>query len=216
MYALFFFFFKQKTAYEMRISDWSSDVCSSDLVSIHVWLIFTSLVPNLVSRPLHFAAALPWVFLFIPARNAAERWIGIAATAFGLLGAAWLIVGRKAILDQYGSLDGSVGQFVLAFGLIAVVLEMARRAVQPVLPGVAVLCLLYGFYGEHLPGMLGHPGLPIDYFLGSMVLAEGGRWGQLTGSSIDLIEPFMILGDAVSAGGAGGGLSSPGDQRGGR
>src|SRR3546814_10716874 len=30
---LFFFFFKQKTAYEMRISDWSSDVCSSDLVS---------------------------------------------------------------------------------------------------------------------------------------------------------------------------------------
>src|SRR3546814_8089450 len=27
----YFFFFKQKTAYEMRISDWSSDVCSSDL-----------------------------------------------------------------------------------------------------------------------------------------------------------------------------------------
>src|SRR3546814_990122 len=29
---LFIFFFKQKTAYEMRISDWSSDVCSSDLM----------------------------------------------------------------------------------------------------------------------------------------------------------------------------------------
>src|SRR3546814_1665691 len=29
---VFFFFFKQKAAYEMRISDWSSDVCSSDLV----------------------------------------------------------------------------------------------------------------------------------------------------------------------------------------
>src|SRR3546814_3685861 len=28
-----FFFFKQKTAYEMRISDWSSDVCSSDLIT---------------------------------------------------------------------------------------------------------------------------------------------------------------------------------------
>src|SRR3546814_3879959 len=32
---LLFFFFKQKTAYEMRISDWSSDVCSSDLQ--HPW-----------------------------------------------------------------------------------------------------------------------------------------------------------------------------------
>src|SRR3546814_6498122 len=31
LFFLFFFFFKQKTAYEMRISDWSSDVCSSDL-----------------------------------------------------------------------------------------------------------------------------------------------------------------------------------------
>src|SRR3546814_2631805 len=40
-----FFFFKQKTAYEMRISDWSSDVCSSDLAQkvegqedgLHLW-----------------------------------------------------------------------------------------------------------------------------------------------------------------------------------
>src|SRR3546814_14117989 len=31
MFFFFIFFFKQKTAYEMRISDWSSDVCSSDL-----------------------------------------------------------------------------------------------------------------------------------------------------------------------------------------
>src|SRR3546814_3456383 len=34
-----FFFVKQKTAYEMRISDWSSDVCSSDLTAIRVKLL---------------------------------------------------------------------------------------------------------------------------------------------------------------------------------
>src|SRR3546814_9316006 len=32
----FFFLFKQKTAYEMRISDWSSDVCSSDLLDLRM------------------------------------------------------------------------------------------------------------------------------------------------------------------------------------
>src|SRR3546814_6903106 len=32
MFVSYVFFFKQKTAYEMRISDWSSDVCSSDLI----------------------------------------------------------------------------------------------------------------------------------------------------------------------------------------
>src|SRR3546814_7916476 len=34
--SVLFFFFKQKTAYEMRISDWSSDVCSSDLQRVIV------------------------------------------------------------------------------------------------------------------------------------------------------------------------------------
>src|SRR3546814_9230021 len=50
----FFFVFKQKTAYEMRISDWSSDVCSSDLAAS----IFRSLVAvQLQSRSgLHAAA----------------------------------------------------------------------------------------------------------------------------------------------------------------
>src|SRR3546814_9716985 len=38
-----FFFFKQKTAYEMRISDWSSDVCSSDL--LFDWLVTGHAVP---------------------------------------------------------------------------------------------------------------------------------------------------------------------------
>src|SRR3546814_10084877 len=38
LYLVFFFFFvKQKTAYEMRISDWSSDVCSSDLPGWAAW-----------------------------------------------------------------------------------------------------------------------------------------------------------------------------------
>src|SRR3546814_16945302 len=36
-YTYGFFFFKQKTAYEMRISDWSSDVCSSDLNAERPW-----------------------------------------------------------------------------------------------------------------------------------------------------------------------------------
>src|SRR3546814_5746427 len=44
---MFFFVFKQKTAYEMRISDWSSDVCSSDLRVL------------LLSEPLNFVIKLP-------------------------------------------------------------------------------------------------------------------------------------------------------------
>src|SRR3546814_1559644 len=41
-----FFFFKQKTAYEMRISDWSSDVCSSDLQDAAQILIGAQATPR--------------------------------------------------------------------------------------------------------------------------------------------------------------------------
>src|SRR3546814_9484669 len=41
-----FFFFKQKTAYEMRISDWSSDVCSSDLGEDGARVVFECAQPR--------------------------------------------------------------------------------------------------------------------------------------------------------------------------
>src|SRR3546814_3155846 len=51
MFIMLFFFFKQKTAYEMRISDWSSDVCSSDLARFD---------PKQTQRPLEPCPAAPW------------------------------------------------------------------------------------------------------------------------------------------------------------
>src|SRR3546814_6948795 len=50
-----FFFFKQKTAYEMRISDWSSDVCSSDLIlTVFCWAMakpISKAVPSSMPGP---------------------------------------------------------------------------------------------------------------------------------------------------------------------
>src|SRR3546814_2290545 len=52
------FFFKQKTAYEMRISDWSSDVCSSDLTSFGTAESRTTALPGaLFRRPGRWGAA---------------------------------------------------------------------------------------------------------------------------------------------------------------
>src|SRR3546814_3224976 len=51
------FFFKQKTAYEMRISDWSSDVCSSDLKIAGIWINAASM--RFRSAPSFYAIASP-------------------------------------------------------------------------------------------------------------------------------------------------------------
>src|SRR3546814_1560119 len=45
------FFFKQKTAYEMRISDWSSDVCSSDLEDVATRRVKAFIQNGLVGSP---------------------------------------------------------------------------------------------------------------------------------------------------------------------
>src|SRR3546814_4002024 len=56
-YVVFFFFFKQKTAYELRISDWSSDVCSSDLSVAAAKDAADALKPSqAVNRPCRFTA----------------------------------------------------------------------------------------------------------------------------------------------------------------
>src|SRR3546814_4736731 len=52
-----FFFFKQKTAYEMRISDWSSDVCSSDL---YIW--YELLTSDAEAAQKLYASVLGWSF----------------------------------------------------------------------------------------------------------------------------------------------------------
>src|SRR3546814_11915211 len=68
---LVYFCFKQKTAYEMRISDWSSDVCSSDLA-------LSSAGPIRTMARLMMSALVPWIGALIAARSAPWRscWIG--------------------------------------------------------------------------------------------------------------------------------------------
>src|SRR3546814_20710952 len=66
-YVVVIFFFKQKTAYEMRISDWSSDVCSSDLKANSLFSCIVSPIPHASSN--------------LPGRhNAANALATIAAT----------------------------------------------------------------------------------------------------------------------------------------
>ena len=173
-------------------------------VCFHIWLIFSGLVPNLVSRPLHMALALPWVFVFMAKTEAARR-SGLFLTAVGLALCFYVVINRDALSDQYGSLEGTL-QLYGAAGLILIVLEMARRAIGWPLPVIAALALCYGLFGTHLPGEFGHPGLPLESFLGTMVVAEGALWGSLTGVSVNIVAVFVIMGAVLNAGEAGQGF----------
>src|SRR3546814_3192481 len=110
MFCFVFFFFKQKTAYEMRISDWSSDVCSSDLLDLQ-----DALTIQPVLRLAHQAGA-----------DAAVLPVGI--DRHGVEPAAVAVV---AAADAAGHRAGTLGQEDLGIGAALPQRDVARRVVVP-------------------------------------------------------------------------------------
>jgi len=184
-------------------------------VGFHLYLIFSGLIPNLITRPIHYLLALPWIFLFSPSRSAAGRILGVACVVGGGIGASWVAIFSEPLSDQYGILYGPT-QIALAVVLIAVALEMARRAINWVLPTITLGVLAYGVFGHLVPGTFGHDPLALDSFLGDLVISEMGLWSELTGLSADTIAPFLILGAFISAGAAGTGFMALSTQIAGR
>src|SRR3546814_10264492 len=91
---MFFFFFKQKTAYEMRISDWSSDVCSSDLMAARIHA--PPVDPPLNHRGSHRLAQL----------------LGIQPARLG--GAQGLLAARLVVQDEAVHQMGGTGEAIEA------------------------------------------------------------------------------------------------------
>jgi TRAP transporter 4TM/12TM fusion protein len=184
-------------------------------VGFHLYLIFSGLIPNLITRPLHYLLALPWIFLVTPSLSQAGKVFAWVCTALGITSASMIAFNSAALADQYGVLQGPL-QMGVGLALILVALEMARRAVNGVLPAITLLVLAYGLYGHLIPGTFGHDRFELDSFLGDLVISESGLWSELTGLSADTIAPFLILGAFISAGAAGSGFMSLSTQIAGR
>ncbi len=174
------------------------------VIGFHLGLIFSGLVPNLVARPVHMALALPWVLVFA-STTPRGRWSGAVLTALGIAACLWIVAAHERLGDQYGFLEGDF-QIAIAIVLIGVVLEAARRAIGWPLPVIAALALCYGLWGQYIPGEFGHSGTPLASFLGTLVIAEGGLWGSLTGVSVSVVAVFVIFGAVLNAGEAGQGF----------
>src|SRR3546814_8532533 len=97
---LVFFFFKQKTAYEMRISDWSSDVGSSDLSYSFGYAAL--MVPDCAARDLYRRSSLfscigsRWISFRVPRSAACRPEVCIAPVGASLCGPRAIQDGREA------------------------------------------------------------------------------------------------------------------------
>src|SRR3546814_2980082 len=123
-----FFFFKQKTAYEMRISDWSSDVCSSDL------LVLMATTPSVNAPGIGWAALRDDDMLASGLKLPTATPLGLAYQAAAMAG--WTSAAMLPSLKNVPTL----------------ILMGERDGVVPACHGQSIADLIDGAYLETMPG----------------------------------------------------------------
>jgi TRAP transporter 4TM/12TM fusion protein len=169
----------------------------------HLWAAW-DIVPTTTLRYVHVGFALVLGFVLFPAlrrfRNRLMPWdIALAAAAIYCIW--YLIAGGDELQDRYvfpEPMDVAVGWL-----LIALVLEAARRSTGPVMPVVAILFLLYGFFGHLLPPPWRHQGYDAERLIPHLTITLEGIFGTAVDVSATLIVLFTIYGAILQASGAG-------------
>ena len=173
-------------------------------IFFHLWLVFSGLVPSLISRPIHMALAIPWIFLYTEKLNK-PSYLNLTITIIGISICLFIALNESRLSEQYGFLNSNFQIFISVI-LLMITIEMARKAIGFALPSIAIIFIIYGLFGQYIPGEFGHAGIPLKSFLGTMTITEGGIWGKLTGISVSIVAIFVILGAILNAGEAGQGF----------
>ena len=169
----------------------------------HLWAAW-SIVPTTVLRFVHVGFTMVvGFFLFPVARRFRDRFMpwdwGLVAAA---LYVTWYLVnGGDELLDRY--IFPEPMDLVIGWMLIALVLEVARRTTGWVMPVVAVVFLLYAFYGNLLPPPWRHQGYGEDRLIPHLTMTLEGIFGTAVDVSATLIILFTIYGAILQATGAG-------------
>lgn len=169
----------------------------------HIGLVLYGLLPNLVALPAHMALLLPFA-LVERAKTRAGLLGGAVIAAVAIAACFYLIANHQRLQSLWVMTDP--WHLAMAWILIGAVIEAARRMVGWPLPIVAVLGLVYLFFGHEIPGLFGFTEKNVGVVLKDFVFQGAALWGQITITAVWVIAAFVILGAIVNAGEAGAGF----------
>lgn len=149
-------------------------------------------------KSIHLAAVLGLIFIMFPTRLdflpkfggvPVHDWVlalVIAAACFYLPIVFDELTFRIGMPNGWDILMGSL--------MIVLVLEATRRAMGWVLPAIVVVFILYGLYGNHLSGVLAHPGSSWEGFLSHVYLTQEGIFGIPVKVVATFVFHFVLFG----------------------
>ena len=115
----------------------------------------------------------------------------------GVAGCLYVIFGYEAITDRYGL--PNLPDIIFAVLTVIVVLDVGRRKTGIVLPIIAILFILYAFFGYLVPGIMGHTGYSIKRVATTLYLGMDGLWGTPIQVSATTIYLFLLFGAFIAA-----------------
>lgn len=157
-------------------------------------------------RAIHLMFTEVLIFLLFPMRKAWVKSRLAFATDLGLAGLS--LVAGLYVFVEYEVLTTRIGITTTAdllLGALAVILllESTRRVIGAVMPGIAVVFLLYAYFGQYAPDVFAHRGYDIDRILSQMYLTTEGIYGLVLGVSATFIYLFVLFGAFLKASGGG-------------
>jgi len=154
----------------------------------------------------HLAFTLCLVFLLYPASSKHSKTSGIPFYDFilgavGVASAMYLVVFFNDLTTRAGLPTRT--DLIMGFLLIVTLLEATRRISNPVLPCLAVLALLYCYFGRSLPAMIAHRGFSVQRIVNHMYLGTEGIFGTPLEVSSTFVFMFILFGSVLEKTGLG-------------
>ncbi len=171
----------------------------------HFYTSGFGLLPAQHQGAVHLAFTLLLTIVLYPASKKLQKnslpWYDVIVALLGACACMYLIVNYTALAERSGlpsDLD-----LVMGFILIFVLLEATRRISNPVLPCLAIVCLLYCYLGNLLPSGMGHRGFSISRIVNHMYLGTEGIFGTPLEVSSTFVFMFILFGAVLEKTGVG-------------
>ena len=177
-------------------SDWTKALFAVALL-FSIFQIVTAAfhpVSTQVLRAVHVGFLLLLVFISFPALGKGRPWQPLA-WLLGLAGMATAIYQwyfEADLIQRSGDL--TTGDMIVGLTLIVLVFEAARRVMGIALPIICACFLVYGLFGQYLPGDLMHRGYGLDQIVNQLSFGTEGLYGTPTYVSATYIFLFILFG----------------------
>ena len=191
------------------LSGWQGKMVALLAVAMSCFHFYTSGFGLLLAQmqgAVHLAFTLALVFLLYPANSKQSKTSGIPfydyiLAGLGVASSLYLVFFFNDLVMRAGL--PTTTDLVMGFILIATLLEATRRISNPVLPCLAIIALLYCYFGRYMPQMLAHRGFSVARIVNHMYLGTEGIFGTPLEVSSTFVFMFILFGAVLEKTGLG-------------